>query len=880
MTIPTRLCCNDLGDPLGVESPHPLFSWIMESDERGQCQTAYEICVSSTPEGLAGEVADLWSSGLVRSSQSTQVPYAGTPLRSRQRGYWKVRLHDQSGTPGPWSELAGFEMGLLRGTDWRAQWIAPADYSMKEVPPAPLLRRAFRLPAGVKKARAYVCGLGYYEFHVNGQRIGDEVLMPAFSRYDRTSYYQTWDVTLALQAGDNVLGPTLGNGWYNCFTEEVWDYKQAPWRAQPKVRLQLEVELATGRTQRIVSDISWQAGTGPIVFDGLRNGETYDSRLEQPGWSAPGFDASAWKKTRIVPSPGGTLRSQQFTPIRVTGSIRPVGVREVKPGVWVFDLGQNIAGWSRVTAQGPAGTTITLRHAEKLDAEGDIDSRNINWFIKSGQCQTDQFILKGDGDEVFQPRFTYHGFQYIQMTGFPGTPTLDSLTGITVHTDFKTQGEFECSHPLLNTIQRAARWSTLGNYHGIPTDCPHREKNGWTGDAHLSAEQVLLNFNPETAYRKWLRDFHDVQRESGQLPGIIPTGGWGYNWGSGPAWDSALILIPWYLYLYRGDRAVLAENFAAMTRYIAYMTSMASGDTVDFGLGDWCPPVGEASDHKCPVRVTDTAYYYVDVCRVAAIAGVLGKKAEAARYRALALKIRKAFQKHFLDRGTGRVTGNSQTSMACALYQDLVDPADQPNVLAALVSEVEASHRHIDCGILGTKYLLHILTDLGRADLAYAIATQTDFPSWGHWFEQGATTLWENWNGHASRNHHMFSDISAWFYRGLAGIRPDPGEPGFKNVIIQPAPVPGLDWVKVWHQSPYGRIESRWTQEAGTFRLEVTIPPNSHGEIHLPTASVASVCIDDRSPSGIPGVEQAGPDSLGRPVFKVPSGHYRFSCAM
>ena len=875
---PIALTCNGLVNPLGVETAIPLFSWRLEPGPQGRRQTAYEIRVASSAAELESGPTTLWESGLVSSSESVQIRYGGQPLRSRQRACWTVRVHDESGQPGPWSEPATFEMGLLREADWRARWIAPAVYDMKKPSPAPLLRREFRLPAAARSARIYVSGLGYYELFVNGQRIGDEVLMPAFSRYDRTAYYQTWDVTAALRSGINVIGVMLGNGWYNCFTEEVWDFKQAPWRAQPKLRLQLEIDRVDGRTQRIASDTAWLASTGPIVFDGLRNGETYDARQEKPGWDAPGYATDGWTAARLVPSPGGGMRSQQHTPIRVTGTLKPVSRHEAKPGEWIFDLGQDIAGWARLKARGPAGTEITLRYVEKLDANGAIDPSNINWFIKSGDCQTDRFILKGSGEERFEPRFTYHGFQYVQVTGFPGTPDDDTITGVTVHTDLQPRGGFECSNPLLNAIQQAARWSTLGNYHGIPTDCPHREKNGWTGDAHLSAEQVLLNFDPATAYRKWLRDFHDVQRESGQLPGIIPTGGWGFNWGSGPAWDSALILIPWYLYLYQGDRAVLAENYPYMKRYVDYLTSMATAHTVNFGLGDWCPPTGGAGDHKCPTRVTDTAYYHVDASLLASIAALLGKPSDARRYGRLAEQIRTTFQKQFINRDTGMVTGNTQTSMACALYQGLVEAKDQPAVLAALVSEVEAQKRHLDCGILGTKYLLHTLTDLGRADLAYAIATQTDYPSWGHWIAQGATTLWENWDGKCSRNHHMYSDISAWFYRGLAGIRPDPAHPGFRNVVIQPHPVAGLEWVNAWHEAPQGRIESRWTCKAGTFTLAVTIPPNSRGEIHLPTGAAGSVVIDGKAPAASKGVEAAGTDALGYPVYTVPPGTYHFTC--
>lgn len=871
---PLHLRCNDLDNPLGVETPRPRLSWRLVPGGHGQRQTGYEIRVASTREALDRGEADLWASGEVASLGTLGATYAGVPLRSRQSAWWQVRSRDAAGAFGPWSEPACWEMGLLKAGDWRARWIAPVEYALNTPSPAPYLRRTIALSGSIRKARAYIAGLGYHELSINGQRIGDDLLAPAFSRYDRTIYYQTRDVTAALRAGANTIGVILGNGWYNCFTAEVWDFKQAPWRAQPKLRFQLEIEFEDGRRQTVASDTNWRSATGPIVFDGLRNGETYDARLEQPEWDRPRFDEASWKPVRIVPPPGGTMRSQQFPPIRVTGTLRPRSCREVKPGVWIADLGQDIAGWARLRATGPAGTEITLRYAEKLGADGDIDPSNINWFIKSGECQTDRFILKGAGEELFEPRFTYHGFQYIQITGYPGSPSCEAIEGRVVHTDLLSRGEFVCSNPLLNAIQQAARWSTLGNYHGIPTDCPHREKNGWTGDAHLSAEQVLFNFNPVAAYRKWLRDFHDVQRDSGQLPGIVPTGGWGYNWGSGPAWDSALILIPWYLYLYEGDTEGLAENYPFMKRYVDYMTSMATGHLVNFGLGDWCPPVGGAGAHKCPTEVTDTAYYFIDTHLLATIAAVLGRGADAKRYGQLAGRIRKAFQKRYLDPKTGLVTGNTQTSMACALYQGLVDEADQPAVFAALIAEVEAQKRHIDCGILGAKYLLHTLTDLGRADLAYAIATQTDYPSWGLWIAQGATTLWENWDGKCSRNHHMYSDISAWFYRGLAGIMPDPSAPGFRRVIIAPNPVAGLEWVKAWHEAPQGRIVSNWSVREGLFRLDVEFPPDTEGEVHLPLAASTAILVEGQPAESAPGVSDQGRDRLGRRVFRLVSGRH------
>ncbi len=816
-----NLSCNDLRNPLGVETRQPRLSWMLDG---GQRQTAYRIVVD-----------DRWDSGRVESEQSVHVAYAGPRLVSRQACSWKVQVWDQDGQSGPWSEPASWEMGLLNATDWQARWIAGERLAWGELKPAPLLRRRLELRKSVVAARVYVSGLGYYELYVNGRRIGDEVLAPAFSRYDLTTFYQTHDVIVALRAGENVFGVILGSGWYNCHTQEVWNFHAAPWRDQPKLLLQLHLRFEDEEEQIVVSDQNWRANTAPIVFDGLRNGEFYDARLEQPGWNAPGFDDTAWKPAVQVPPPGGVLRSQQHTPMRVTETLRHVSVKEAQPGVWVYDLGQNIAGWNQLTVAGSAGTTVTLKHAEKLKPDGDIDPSNINPFVKSGEFQTDKYTLRGAGKEVWEPRFTYHGFQYVQVTGFPGAPTRDNLRGRVAHTALETRGEFSCSNDLLNAIQRAALWATRGNFHGNPTDCPHREKNGWTGDAHLSAEQVLLNFDPRTAYRKWMGDFRDVQRPSGQLPGIVPTGGWGYNWGSGPAWDSAAILIPWYLHLSGGDTATLAEHYDCMKRYVDYMTTMATDHIVEFGLGDWCPPTGGPSGHKCPVAVTDTAYYYVDASILAKVAGLLGKKADARRYERLAAKIRRAFRKKFLNRKTGQVTGNCQTSMACALYQGLVDEEEKPRVLAALVAAVEEQNRHLDFGILGLKYVLRALTDGGRVDLAYALATQMDFPSWGHWLMQGATTLWEMWDGEGSHNHHMASDISAWFYQTLAGINPDPAAPGFKHILLRPRPVADLRWVRAWHLGPYGRMESNWTWESGAFTLDALIPPNCTATVYLPS---------------------------------------------
>lgn len=847
------LTCNHARNPLGVDSPRPRLSWKLHSGARGQRQTAYRIVAASSIECLNQGRYDLWDTGKVESSDSVFIEYAGRPLRSRERCFWRVMAWDKDDRPSCWSETASFEMGLLDRSDWTARWIAAdAGFAIDlEVQPAPFLRKQIILDRDVVSARAYVCGLGYYELRINGQKAGDSVLTPMFTRYDRTVLYDTIDVTSLLMRGDNAIGVILGNGWYNCFTREVWMFAEAPWRHRPKLLLQLHIELADGTHLVVASDTSWRVTTGPITFDSLRNGEHYDARKEMNGWDTPGYDDSAWKRASIIAPPGGSLRSSQMPPIRVTGTIRPVSVTEVSPGTFVYDLGQSISGWARITAEGPAGTEIVLRYGERLAADGSLERAAIERFVRSGEFQTDRYTMKGECKETWEPRFTYHGFRYVEVTGFPGTPTLDNLVGRVVHTDLEQRGVFECSNETLNSVQRCARWSTLTNYHGMPTDCPHREKNGWTGDAQVSAEQVLLNFDPATAYAKWLRDFRDVQRPSGQLPGIVPTGGWGYNWGSGPAWDSAIVHIPWYVYLYTGDRTVIEEMYDSIRLYVDYMTEMAVDHIVKFGLGDWCPPYERDPDHpKCPTVVTDTAYYYTNALLLSKMARLTGRSDDEQKYARLAEDIKQAFRDRFVDSSTGVVEGNCQTSMACALYQGLTSDDDRELVFERLVEQVELRERHIDCGILGAKYIMHALTENGRADLAYAIATQRTYPGWGHWIEQGATTLWESWSGDTSLNHHMFSDVSAWFYKGLAGINPDESAPGFKHVVIRPNPVSGLEWVRASHESMYGTVSSEWRVDEDRFELRVRIPVNCTATVVMPGEYCLSVTESGRPVDG------------------------------
>ncbi|MFN3650733.1 MAG: family 78 glycoside hydrolase catalytic domain [Armatimonadota bacterium] len=867
-----QLQCEYLVNPLGLDTARPRLRWVLTSPRRGERQTAYQVLVASTPELLRRDRGDLWDSGKVPSDQSAQVPYGGKPLEATQRAYWKVRAWGRDGgKPTAWSEAAWWEMGLPRPEDWHGEWIGRTRET--EYQPAPLLRREFNVDGRVKRARAYVSGLGYYELRLNGEKVGDHHLDPGYTRYDRRALYSTYDVTPLLRRGKNAVGAMLGTGWHNVHTKAVWYFDRAPWRAAPRLRTELRIEYTDGRTETIVSDESWKTSTGPVVFDSIYGGESYDAREEKAGWDRAGYDDRGWQSALVVPAPGGAVSAQQMPPIKITDTLKPVRVTEPKPGVFIFDIGQNMAGHAQLRVEGPAGTKITLRYGERLHPDGTLDRAAIaQHMIKDPpqRFQTDEYTLKGDGTEVWEPRFTYHGFQYVEVTGFPGKPTLDSLRARVVHSAVERAGELETSSELVNRIQRATRWAYLSNLHSIPTDCPHREKNGWTGDAHLAAELGIFNYHPAAVYTKWIQDLSDEMRESGELPGIVPTSGWGYEWGNGPAWDSAFLLIPWYLYQYYGDTRILETNYPKMRRYVDYLTTKAKDGIVSIGLGDWVAPGPTA-----PTEVTSTGYYYVDARIVADTARLLGKEADAKKYSELADSIRDAFNRTFFKPETAQYADGSQAALSCALYQGLVPKGEEQRVLKNLVAAVDKHDGHVFAGILGTKYLLHALRDNGRPDVAYRVTAQTTFPSWGHWLEQGATTLWEAWNGTDSRNHIMFGDVSAWFYRALAGINPDPAGPGFKKVIIRPYLPEGMTFARATYPSIHGTIQSGWTRDRSGVTLAVTIPANSSATVYVPAAENHRVIEGGRPAETAEGVRFLRREGEAM-VYEIGSGSYRF----
>ena len=769
---------------------------------------------------------------------------------------------------GPWKTAV--VMGRFGCSPW-GRGVRILDAPPTQTVPSPIFRREFRVRSKLAGATVFVCGLGYYELRLNGRRVGDAVLAPPFTRYDRRVVFQGYDVTGLLRPGPNCIAALLGNGFFNQHARAAWNMDRAPWRDHPQLIALLRVEYADGKTETVGTDTVWRVTTGPYLFDSIRNGVLYDARKWPSGWDAAGFDDSGWRAAEVVRGPKGSLRWDPSPPVRITRMFPPERIESPGKNTWLFDAGRNIAGWGRYRVHGAPGTRVRVRYRELRRPDGSLDPHNES-LVFTGDFQTDTFVL-ASADEILEPRFVYHGFRYIEVSGDIRSPGIEDATVCVVGTDFERAGEFHCSNELINRIQDATLRSFRSNFVGIPTDCPHREKNGWTGDAQIAVETGLFNYAAAPAYARWLEDMGACQASSGDFPGIVPTGDWGY--GTGPAWDAAYFVIPWQVYVYTGDRRILLRRHEGMQRYLAFLAKRAPGDIVRYGLGDWCPPRGGASGHKCPRDLTSTAYYYRFLRIAAQVADMLGAEADRRARDLRAARVRDRFIREFFDTGRAVYAGDTQTSYACALYFGLVRDEVTDRVLARLVEDVEKQKRHIDCGILGAKYVPNVLTRYGRADLARAMITQTDFPGWGHWIMQGATTLWEHWGGGGTHNHIMFGDVSAWFYKTLAGIRPDPMSPGFRHFTLKPEPVGDLREVRAWHRCPYGRIVSEWRRNGNRFEWRIVVPPGTVAVVHVPANSATDVTESGKAPRNAAGVTFLT-QSPGRAVFRVVSGVYQF----
>ncbi|MGL1891452.1 MAG: glycoside hydrolase family 78 protein [Spirochaetaceae bacterium] len=704
-------------------------------------------------------------------------------------------------------------------------------FQNREFVEAPFFRKVINVN-NIKSAKVSITGLGYFELYINGQKVGDDILSPPFSQYEKTTYYLSYDIKSYLKEGENVFGVVLGNGMFNVHLNNAWNYDTTHWRSFPKFILSGVIE--ADRNISIVSDDTWKVTTGPIISDDIYGGETYDARLELYDWMDSSIDDSSWGDIKIYSSPTETLKPLDMPPMKIIKQIKPVNYWKIGDKKWVFDLGVNTTGFVRLKSAATKGTEVTLTYAEMLNGK-ELDRKALlEHTVKKDHkyIQKDRYIFKGEGMEEWQPRFTYHGFQYVEAHGLESVDE-STILGLEIHTDLKEIGGFSCSNELLNKIFIAGNQSNLNNFQGLPTDCPHREKNGWTGDVNLSIDYNLLCYDSEHIFKKWLNDIADNQKKNGQIPAIAPTSGWGFDGFSGPAWDSALIIIPWHIFLYRGDTKFLESMYETMKKYMTWQTGKAKNDIITYGLGDWCSPNRVAHKPKCPIAITSTGYHYDSTKLMAKIAEVLGRSKDVLKYKEQAERIHSAFNKKFVDRETGFIEGDCQASYAAALFFGFISDDLTQKVLDRLIGHVKEQNYHLDTGILGTRFLLDVLSRYGRGDLAYKIATQTDFPSWGLWIEQGATTLWENWNGEQSRNHRMFGSISSWFLCNLTGIQMDDKFPGGKKVNIRPDFNNDLTWAKGYTETDSGKLSVYWHRIENRITLKIDAPSDVDITIYL-----------------------------------------------
>jgi len=853
-------------------------------------QMAFQILVAESLDALASHDDLLWDSGKIDGDASILQPYTGPELRSGQRCYWQVRAWDGQGEPTAWSEPASWEMGLLSAEDWTAEWIEPdLDLDPTASHPCPMVRKTFDAEDEIASARLYITAHGLYEAEINGQRVGCEVLTPGWTAYDARLQYQTYDVTDMLTAGQNAIGITLGDGWYRgnlpfSGSRNLYGEKLA-------LLFQIRVEYADGRAEVFGSDTACKTATGPILASDIYNGETYDARLEKPGWSQADYDDSAWSGVTAVDHSKDVLVAPMGPTILKIEELEPVEILTTPEGDLVVDMGQNMVGWLRLQVQGPTGTTVTIRHAEVLDKEGNFYTDNLR-----SADQTDTYTLKGEGVEVYEPTFTFHGFRYVAIDGYPGELTLDALTGVVVHSDTEPIGHWESDHELLNQLQHNIIWGQKGNFVDVPTDCPQRdERLGWTGDAQVFIRTACFNMDVAAFFTKWLRDLAAEQGENGSVPHVIPDAlSRAMGGGGSSAWADASVICPWTIYLCYGDKRILQEQYESMAAWVGYMEEKAGENYLwqtGFHFGDWLS--FNSPDPAGTSAITDrdliaTAFFAYSTSLVQKTAEILGKTEDARRYADLVRKVKNAFCAEFVS-PNGRVANNTQTAYVLALMFDLLPEGQRLEAAQRLAKRVRDRGDHLSTGFVGTPYLCHVLSQHGQIDVAYDLLVQESYPSWLYPVTQGATTIWERWDGQKpdgtfqdvgmnSFNHYAYGAVGEWMVRVVAGIEIHPAAPGYKHTLIQPRPGGGLTRVSASVESPYGLVASAWQVTDDGFALQVTVPANTTATVRLPAAQLEVVTEGgvglDQVP-GITGVAQEGDDV----VLKVGSGSYAFAYA-
>ncbi len=905
-----NLRCEYRVNPLGIDETLPRLSWVLESPDRGAVQSAYRILVASSREKLDKGEGDLWDSGRVKSDVSNQIVYAGEKLTSGAMCWWKVCVWDGNGAESAFSAPALWSMGLLDDSEWKAQWIAMTprrDWSKQTKrepgPPSPFLRKTFTADRDVKRATAYVTARGLFELYLNGKRVGEDVLVPGWTNYDKRIQYLTYDVTGLVADGDNAVGAVLGDGWYCGYVG--WRQVRSYYGTTKSLLCRLDIEYADGRVESVVSDGSWKCSHGPIVYSDMMMGEKYDAGLELNGWNTASYDDTAWEPVMTVAAPAAALVAKPSQPVRVTEHVPSVGIEEPVKGVYVFDLGQNIAGWARLRVNGPKGTVVTMRFAERLNPDGTVYTTNL----RSAEA-TDIYVLKGGGEEVYEPRFTFHGFQYVEVSGYPGTPDLDTITGCVVHNATPPVGSFECSSELINKLYSNICWGQRGNFISIPTDCPQRdERLGWMGDAQIFVRSATFNMDVSAFFTKWMDDVSDAQSDEGAFADFCPRLTQDERaFEAAPGWGDAGIVVPWTIYMTYGDTRMIERHWNAMEKWmdflLAFNPDLIRRNRLGNNYGDWL-----SIKASTPKDLLATAYWAYDAKLMAEMAAVIGRDSDVNKYTKLFEDVRAAFQKEFVD-ADGRVylvhgdkltekgfdasgtahsenTTETQTNYVLALYMDLLPENLRAKAAEHLVRKIAERDNHLSTGFIGVRHLNPVLTDAGRNDLAYTLLLNETFPSWGYSIRQGATTIWERWDGWTeangfqdpgmnSFNHYSLGSVSEWMFRYAAGIETDPSAPGYKRIILSPNPDRKLPHVKASYESIYGTIASAWRIDGDTFSLDVTIPANTTALVHVPADPDTEVSEGGKRAEKADGVTYLRYEN-GRAVFSVGSGSYNFA---
>lgn len=831
------LRCEYLENPIGIDIPNPRLAWRLPLGVKEQ--KGYSIVVGTDSADVAKGRGDAWESGFVASCE-VLAEYAGKELESDTRYWWKV-IAESGDSKSFESPVTYFETALMSVRDWRGWWIT--DTRDKDLRPAASFRKEFDLKGDIVSAKAYVAAGGLFELYLNGEKAGDDCLEPAFTRYDKTMLYVTKDITDLLHEGRNAVGVLMGNGWYNHQAMAVWDYETVPWRARPCFCADIRVRYADGTEQVVFSDKTWKTHLSSVIYDNIYTAAHIDGRLDINGWAEPGFDDKGWNGVRLTSAPAGRIASQTMRPVRDVDTLKAVSVTKLSDKEYVFDFGQNISGVTELNINGEAGTTLRLKHGEYLRG-GRVTTENIDYFyrgdVEKEPFAVDIFTLGGNGREVFRQKFGYKGFRYVEVSADRAV-SLDesSLTAYFVHSDIPQTGYIHSSNEVINKLWKASCYSYLSNLVGYPTDCPQREKNGWTGDTNAAMDIGLYNYDPITVYEKWMGDHKDAQLPNGVYPNIIPTSGWGYDWGNGTDWTSTNITIPWRLWLFYGDSRPLFSMYENMKAYMDYIERTYPGGLTDWGLGDWIPVKSSST-----LELTSSIYYHEDARIMARVAEITGHTEDAAHYEALAKLIRDRINEKYLDKERGVYATGTQTEQAMPLFWNVVPDEYRRKVAANLASMVKENG--LDVGLLGSKAILGALSDNGYLELAFSLATSTEYPSWGHWLANGATTFYENWNldniRDLSFNHMMYGEINAWFYKALAGFLPRESEPGFREFDLRPGFPQGLSSFEASHVTPNGEIHSSWKRKGSRITYTVTVPSNSVAHLELPGVSETLAC--------------------------------------